>query len=326
MNRPTYTNLHNIPLALAVWLVNDDYDYQPEENYISITGLMKPLRQIILAGRPSAGTAEQPDLSDLAARALGNSIHDSVEKAWVKNYVKNLQRLGYPDEVIARVRVNPSEEELQTVKDIVPVYIEQRAKKQIGKWTVGGKFDMVAEGIVHDNKSTSAYTWVYGGKDGDYKLQGSLYKWLNPDKIFADFIRINFVFTDWAKAQARQNPNYPQARCQALEIPLMEVDEADAWIRNKLSLVEKYIDAPEKDIPQCTDEELWLPKPSYKYYADPAKTSGRSTKNSDTLAEAREYQASKGGKGIIITVQDPPNRCGYCEAFANCTQKDKYFS
>jgi len=36
--------------------------------------------------------------------------------------------------------------------------------------------------------------------------------------------------------------------------------------------------------------------------------------------------AEKGGKGIIITVEGKPKRCEYCDAFAVCTQKDKYFS
>ena len=318
------TNNHGVSLALAVWLVNDDYDYNGAEHYISVTALMRPLRQIILPSRLDQSKREV-DVVDLASRAMGNSLHDSIEKAWVKNHYRNLMKLGYPEDVIKRVLINPTPEELAAAKDPIPVYIEQRALRKLGKWTVGGKFDMVAEGIVQDNKSTSAWTWVYGGRDSDHALQGSCYKWLNPDKITEDFIRINYIFTDWAKANLG-NAKYPRHRVDSKDIPLLDVTETEAWMTQKISLVEKYMDAPEKEIPECSSEELWMSDPEYKYYADPAKTAGRSTKNFDNLAEARAFMATKAGKGVIKTIPGEPKRCGYCDAFDACSQKDKYFS
>ena len=321
------TNKYNISLSLAVWLLYDEYDYVNEPNYISVTTLMKPLRHIILPRRIPRELVET-DVSDFIARALGHSLHDSIEKSWVKGYRRILSLLGYPEAVIDRVRINPTPEELASTPNAIPIYLEQRAKKTVtvnGKtWTVGGKFDMVAEGIVHDNKSTSAYTWVYGGRDEEHQQQGSLYRWLNPDKITEDFIRINYIFTDWQKAQAKQNPNYPQKRVESKDIMLLSEAEVQRWVEWKLQLVMKYWDAPERDIPNCTDEELWMSDPKFKYYADPAKTSGRSTKNFDSLLEANAFKAEKGNKGIIITVPGEPKRCDYCDAFPLCTQKDKY--
>lgn len=321
------TNNSNISLSLAVWLLHDEYDYVNEPNYISVTTLMKPLRHIILPRRIPRELVEI-DVSDFIARALGHSLHDSIEKSWVKGYKRSLALLGYPEKVIERVRINPTPEELASTPNAIPIYLEQRAKKTVtvnGKtWTVGGKFDMVAEGIVHDNKSTSAYTWVYGGRDEEHQQQGSLYRWLNPDKITEDFIRINYIFTDWQKSQAKQNPNYPQKRVESKDIVLLSEAEVQRWVEWKLQLVMKYWDAPERDIPNCTDEELWMSDPKFKYYADPAKTSGRSTKNFDSLLEANAFKAEKGNKGIIITVPGEPKRCDYCDAFPLCTQKDKY--
>lgn len=321
------TNNFNISLALAVWLLHDEYDYVNEPNYISVTTLMKPLRHIILPRRIPRELVET-DVSDFIARALGHSLHDSIEKSWAKGFRRSLALLGYPETVIDRVRINPTPEELAATPNVIPIYLEQRAKKTVtvnGKtWTVGGKFDMVAEGIVHDNKSTSAYTWVYGGRDEEHQQQGSLYRWLNPDKITEDFIRINYIFTDWQKAQAKQNPNYPQKRVESKDIMLLSEAEVQRWVEWKLQLVMKYWDAPERDIPNCTDEELWMSDPKFKYYADPAKTSGRSTKNFDSLLEANAFKAEKGNKGIIITVPGEPKRCDYCDAFPLCTQKDKY--
>lgn len=318
------TNNHGVSLTLAVWLVNDDYDYNPAEHYISVTGLMRPIRQILLPARMDQSQRES-DVVDYASRALGNALHDSIEKAWVRNYVKNLRRLGHPDSVIERVLINPTPEELAAKKNPIPIYIEQRAVKQVGQWKVGGKFDMVAEGHVEDNKSTSAWTWVYGGRDDEHRLQGSLYRWLNPDKITEDFIRINYIFTDWQKNMVGTNPKYPVNRVADKDIILLDITDTDQWVRDKLALVEKYAEVPEKDLPFCTDEELWLSEPKYKYFADAAKTSGRSTKNFDSLVEARKHMADKGNKGVIMTVPGEPKRCGYCDAFDGCSQKDKYF-
>lgn len=319
------TNNGGVPLSLAVWAVNDEYDHVNEPNYISATRLMKPLRHIILPARvpPQQQTA---DVEDYISSALGKTLHDGVEKAWTKNYEVNLRKLGYPQAVIDRVKINPTPEELKA--DTIPVYLEQRAIRKITvngvEYALGGKFDMVAEGIVHDVKSTTSYTWLYGTKDDDYCLQGSIYRWLNPEKITEDFIRIAFIFTDWAKAQAKQNPNYPQKRLLYKDIPLMSLEETENWIKNKIALVQRYKDSPESEIPECTDEELWRSDPKYKYYSDPTKTSGRSTKNFDSPVEARQFMAEKGGKGIVITVPGEVKRCGYCDAAPVCKQKLKY--
>lgn len=323
------TNNTGISLAMAVWLVNDDYDYvKSKPNYISVTTLLKPLRQIVLPRRVKQEDQIPPDVVEYCSRALGNSIHDSVEKAWVKNYKTNLRKLGTPEEVIDRILVNPTEEELAAASNPIVVYVEQRAFKEIaaaGKiWTVGGKFDMVTDGIVQDTKTTSAYTWTSGGRDEEHQLQGSMYRWLNPEKITEPFIRINYLFTDWQKYMARQNPKYPQQRVEHKDITLLDITETEAWVVDKLTKVAHYMEAPEDKIPLCSDEELWMSDPKFKYYADPAKVGGRSTKNFDSLADAKVHQIEKGGKGVIITEKGEPKRCDYCDAFAVCKQKDTF--
>ena len=317
------TNNSNVSLTLAVWLVNDEYDYVDMPNYISATRLMKPIRHLILPSRipPEKQTS---DVVDYISRGLGNSIHDSIEKIWVNRYKLNLKKLGYPDAVIERIRINP-DEEARKEPGIIPVYVEQRFFRKLGKYTIGGKCDMIAEGHVEDNKSTSVWTWIKGGKDDDYILQGSLYKWIAPDVVTEDFIRINFIFTDWNKKDAKSIPGYPPHRVMHKDIPLWPVEKTEEWIKNKISLIEMYKDMPEKDIPLCTDEELWLPDPQYKYYSNPAtaQSGGRSTKNFTNLIEANTH-LNQQGKGIVVTVLGTPKRCEYCDAFHACTQKDRY--
>jgi hypothetical protein len=320
------TNVNDVSLALAVWMVNDDYDHINEPNYISATALMKPLRHIILGARV-VRSGMSMDVEGFAARALGHSIHDSIEKAWTKGYDKNLRLLGYPQDVIDRIRINPTDDEVRASNSIIPIYLEQRAFREHMGYTIGGKFDMVTEGVVQDAKSTSAYTWLMGGKDDDYKLQMSLYRWLDAARplrrITEDFGRINFIFTDWQKSQAKSNPKYPQKRVEYREIPLMSLRETEEWVTHKLNQIAKNQTAAEPSLPYCTDEELWRSDPQYKYYSDASKTTGRSTRNFDTAQDANTFMAEK-GKGAVVTVPGSPKRCGYCEAYALCSQKDQW--
>lgn len=318
------TNNTGIPLTLAVWLSHDDYDYVNEENYISATSLMKPLRHIILPSRVPMEKRALPDVSEFIARALGHSLHDSIEKSWTKGYEKNLAKLGYPKEVIESIRINPTPEQAKE-PGVICIYLEQRAIREHRGYKIGGKFDMLADGMLQDNKSTSVYTWTKGNRDDEHQLQGSIYRWLNPDKVTEDFIRINYIFTDWMKGMVKSDPNYPKQRVEYKDVPLLSLEETERWIDNKIALIEKHQNTPEHLLPECTPEELWMSPPQYKYYSDPTKTSGRSTKNFDSKAEADQFwRVEKASKGIVITKPGTAKRCGYCDAFEVCTQKDKY--
>lgn len=319
------TNVHDVSLPLAVWLMYDEYDYVKEENYISATSLLKPLKHIVMAHRVDKSTLSM-DVMDLVASRMGTGLHDSIEKAWRQDHVGLLKKLGYPAAVAEAVVINPTPEDFAKMPDLIPVYIEQREMKRIGKWLVGGKFDIVTEGLLQDFKSTSTYTWTSGGRSDEHKLQGSIYRWLNPEKIKEDIIRINYIFTDFMKALVKPGSNYPEHRIMHKDIELMSVAETEQWIARKLSLVEKYWDAPESEIPECTDEELWKSDPVFKYYSDPVKAKepgARSTKNFTDMMEARQHQA-KAGKGTIVTVPGEVKRCNYCPVASICKQRERY--
>lgn len=328
------TNNTGIALPLAVWLLHDEYDYVNEPNYISVTSLMKPLRHIIIPPRIPLAETTAPDVEEYVARALGHALHDSIEKSWKVGHKRSLKLLGYPDDVIERIKINPTDEEVRASNWIIPVYLEQRGIRPFMGYNIGGKFDMVADGIVQDNKSTSVNSWLFGGRDSDYQLQMSLYRWIDAyrpqlglkRRITEDFGRINFIFTDWSKMQARSNPKYPK-RVEEKEIWLLSLDETEAWVRKKLAQIQHHRDTPEHMLPECTDEELWRSQPRYKYFSDPEKAKvpgSRSTKNFDDPAEAHMFMAEK-GKGIVVTVPGEVKRCEYCPAFDGCTQKNRYF-
>lgn len=309
-----FTNSAEVPLSMAVFLATDSYDHDSES--ISATALLKPLKQIILSSRVPQ---EQGlvDISGLVSSRMGTALHDAIERSWLHNYQTAMKALGYPQKVIDRVLVNPTNDELY--EGCIPVYLEQRSYKVIDGIKVSGKYDFVGEGRLEDFKSTSTFTWVNGTKDDDYILQGSIYRWLNPEIITQDRMAIQFIFTDWQAAQARANPKYPQSRTVQKLYPLKSLAETEQFVRSKLRLIQTYKDAPEADLPHCTDEELWRSEPQWKYYKDPNKTA-RSTKNFDNKQEAYLRMAQDGNVGIVKEVPGKAVACKYCPAFPICAQ------
>lgn len=299
---------------MAVFLATDNYDHDSES--ISATALLKPLKQIILSSRVPQ---EQGlvDISGLVPSRMGTALHDAIERSWLHNYQTAMKALGYPQKVIDRVLVNPANDELY--EGCIPVYLEQRSYKVIDGIKVSGKYDFVGEGRLEDFKSTSTFTWVNGTKDDDYILQGSIYRWLNPEIITQDRMAIQFIFTDWQAAQARSNPKYPQARTVQKLYPLKSLAETEQFVRSKLRLIQTYKDAPEADLPACSDADLWRSEPQWKYYKDPNKTA-RSTKNFDNKQEAYLRMAQDGNVGKVVEVPGKAVACKYCPAFPICAQ------
>lgn len=315
---PQYANVSQVPLSLAVFLAADNYDYDNTPNTISATTLLKPLRQVILGARVPMEDASV-DLISMVSNRMGSAIHDGIENAWKKNYLKAMEALGIPKRVRESVIINP--EPGSDLTDKIPVYLENRVSRQCGKWTVTGKPDFIGDGRVEDYKTTSVWSAILSSKDTDYILQGSIYRWIQPEIITKDEIAIQWLFTDWSAAAARQDPKYPQNRHMQRLFPLMTLNETDAFIRRKIALIEEYMDAPEREIPHCTDEDLWRSEPQFKYYKNPEKTT-RSTKNFPTKQEAMLRYVEDGAVGLIKEVPGQVKACRYCPGFSLCSQKD----
>ena len=302
-----------------------------DENYISATSLLKSTKQIILSKRIPYSD-RSADVVDFLAARFGHAVHDSIEKAWRMSGPAAMKRLGYPEHITDNLVINPTDEQLEENPNIIPVWIEQRAIKEVeinGKiWKVGGKFDMVLDGRLFDTKTTSVYAYLKGSKDEDYSLQGGIYKWLNPEKITSDHIYIQFLFTDWQRAESKRNPDYPKHKALEYPVPLPDMDAVENYVVGKIKELARLWNAPEDHLPDCTDKELWRSEPQFKYYSDPAKANdpaARSTKNFDNLAEANAFKAEK-GKGVVVTKLGEPKACEYCPAFDICKQKDAYFA
>jgi hypothetical protein len=318
-----YTNNNNVPLSIAVWLARDEYDHVEDPFYISATTLIKSPRQIILGMRqPKTQQSDLIDISAMMSSRLGTAVHGSIEDTWLNHYKDCLVKLGYPAKIIERIRVNPTKEELNS--NIIPVYMEQRVSRQVGRWTLGGKYDFVGNGTLEDFKTTGVFSFMSGSNEWKYCLQGSLYRWLNPEIITSDHMNINFIFTDWVAIQARikADKGYPATRIMPHKVMLKSLAETEVWVQRKIATLDFLLEAPEKDLPLCEAQDLWQDPPVFKYYKNPEKKT-RSTANFSTSAEAQIRWIQDGRVGEIVEVPGSCKGCLYCDAFMLCSQKDR---
>ena len=311
-----YTNKNNVSLALAVFLMYDDYEYDERSNSISATGLIKPLRQLVLS-KQNPALLKTVDIADLVATRMGSAIHKGCEDAWTdpENVKNALTVLGASEDAINNIKINPP----YVKQGETPVYVEQRAEKEIIDFIISGKYDLVLDGTLNDYKSTSVWTYIFDSNANSYVKQGSIYKWLSPDKITSDYININYIFTDWSGAKAREKKDYPQQRVLTKQYPLWSVEETESWIMNKIEAYKALADTPQEGLPECTKEELWASDTTYKYYKNPNKLD-RSTKNFNTMDEALIRKSSDGDVGIIKTVPGEVKACRYCPVISICNQ------
>ncbi len=322
------TNEFGIDLPLAVWLLQDGYksgaaDAPPGE-LLSVTTLMKPTRQLILQRKVDM-SQETMDISEMVAARMGHGLHDSIERAWTEgNWQGAMRKLHYSQKIIDQIRINPKKEDLQP--DTIPIYLEHRGFKTFEDIVVTGQLDFLIGKSYRDFKSTSTFAWTSGSKDGDYVLQGSLYRWLLPEMIQDDVMRIEFLFTDWLKYRAKVDPKYPQTKVAHREFALMSIKETEDWLHNKLATIRSNARLSQDKMVQCTDKELWRQADSYKYYTDPATAAsgGRCTKRFDSATDAQLHLQSK-GKGIVVKDPGEVKACMYCPAFTVCEQRKNYF-
>lgn len=319
-----YTNQYNLELAVAVWLLYDDYDYNAATKTVSATTLLAPTRSIILNLQHDTDGIAEVDISNLVASRMGSAIHADLEKYWKSGALPKALETLRMSALKDRLIVNPTKEDFETKPDLIPVYVENRSARQIDGWTVTGKYDIVLNGQVQDYKSTSVWAWIFNSNDEQYRKQGSIYRWLNPEIITEDTMKIHYFFTDWSATKAKQDKKYPQLRMLSKEYALLGKEETEHMVRTKLAEIDRLIDADQGQLPRCTPEELWQTDTVWKYFKNPNAT--RATRRCNSKAEADQLLEANAFVGKVIEVPGEIKRCKYCTALSICEQGQEYLA
>jgi len=140
---------------------------------------------------------------------------------------------------------------------------EERLYVEVDGVILSGAMDLQEEvdGTIKitDYKFTSA--WALREDKIEWILQQNIYRWM-VEKIKGkkvSSISICAFIRDWSRREAATNPNYPQASAQMVPIALMDSDEVETYIKERISLHRQAkVDADwDNELIQCTDEERW---------------------------------------------------------------------
>ena len=281
-----YTNKFNFPEYVVEWLSSDFYDY--DENTLSATTLMQPARMHAL--KKKHYDQLEIDVSDVIASRYGTAIHDSVEKVNLKGCIQ-----------------------------------EQRLRKGVMNKIITGKFDILRE--IDDNrhelidiKSTSVWSFIYGSNKKEHVKQLSIYRWLanNNDYTVVQKAKIWMVFTDWSAAKAKADPKYPQTRIEIKEVDLWSEEETLKYMGLRIKLFNTVAQLDEKDMPLCTEEELWADKEKWAIMKEGNK---RAFKVFEVKDEAWETHAKMDNeKYNVVHRPGGVKRCKYCLVRKFCSQ------
>jgi hypothetical protein len=303
-----------IPKPLWDALVDSSEDYGSEVkdflktqkgNYghvVSATALQKPTQEAVLVGRHFKEIYVNP-LDNLWHSMMGNIVHWVLEKYASKDprYITEF-RLG------AEIKVN-------------------------GKvCLVHGKFDLYdkQEKSIEDWKVTSGTSMMYDKKD--HAIQLNILRWIlyrNGYKVkklkniylFPHLDKTKFK-TDW----------YPKRHCKVIEQELMDMEEVEFYIRNRIraQLTEK--DKPDNKLTPCTDEERWIRGSSYAGYervksgkkGEEKPFSTKAAIRHEDMTEIMNYRDEKGldsDNFLIKEFKGAPTKCSFCNAVSFCHQR-----
>jgi hypothetical protein len=309
----TLTNQYNIPLPLAMWLLNDDYDYNPDPKTFSATSLIKPTKKTKL----SSAVARSPsihypmDITKRMAAIRGQNIHAAIEESNqdANEVAKVAKQLGM---FVPEMSV---EKRLTATIDVDGV-----------TYTISGKYDITIDGEVVDWKTENTFSFGDKTKEKERIIQLSIYAWLRiknnlPANI--SFGTYYSIYQNWMQGfrdKINNDDKYPHAPIMGFRVPLMSFRQLEQWMADRIR-EHRDLTIEDVDTIECTREELWMDeKPVYQYFSKP--DAARASKNFDSdnaRNEALAYAAEK-GCGVVKEKPQFAKACEYCFGSPICSQ------
>ena len=272
---PTVTNVHGLPQSIVAAVVNDPYTGGGD---ISATKLIDSPRIAQLSRKHHAELTV--DVSERVWSLLGQAVHTVLERAGLRQ-----------EGMIA----------------------EQRLFAEVMGWQVSGQFD-----VMHlEEKKISDYkvTTVYKAKGNDrWTQQLNVLRWLAAQNGYTvNKLEVIAIFRDWRKTESERSEEYPKAAIQAIDIPVWDLQEAQDYIEERVSLHQQARGGA--DI-HCTDEERWY---SGTKYALIKQGSTRAMKVYDQPPPEEDIRP---GFDVQVRAGEYKRCKHYCDVAAFCSQWD----
>lgn len=304
-------------LALLDALTHDDYDLTKKpDNVWSCTEVIGPPKIAVLKRRHWDELVV--DAGDQLWRMMGQAMHHVVEiivkkqgreRLSEERWVLNVPMAGGEWDVFF---LNPGEK------------IENQKWYSKENYYVSGRMDTYdgVEKSLEDYKFTSAWTFVYGGREEwNYQLNMNRIA-LNLAGFEVDKLRICGLLRDWDKRKAADGGNYPAGNIIEHPIPIMDDEETKRYIIGRVNLHSSALDFRDSEIPECSPEERWY-KPGK--YAVMKKGKKRAEKlfdeNAQGMADAKAMAAGTPG----FYIEPRPGKDGRCSDYCDCNEFCSYY-
>lgn len=338
------TNRLDLPETIVRAVSNDPYSMRGSR--ISATSLYGAPKPRVLRQRHGHEITE--DVADRLWALVGQIGHGILERAMHKaNPHEVLEEIR---EVVAdaRARWTSADNRLALIssalKDIWSLIqgyfyeyeegdvVERRLFMNVAGWTVSGQLDIYRGKRlkIQDYKFTSVYTWVMGGRTEWVYQMNTYAQLLRANGSEPDEAEIVLIFRDWKKAEAANDPAYPQQQVIVLPIELWPAEQAIAWIEERVRVHQLAELTPTEDLPDCTDEERWVRGNEWVVMRDGQRRAVAS-KGIASEQDALDFIAAKvnAGKGDGLHAQFRPGRPLRCEHYCNvnsvCSQWKKSY-
>lgn len=198
----------------------------------------------------------------------------------------------------------------------VDALVEKRWSIKIRDGILTGQTDLYkTDGIIEDNKTQSAWAFVFG--NSSWEAQLNCYAYLIEENGYpVNELWINSFLRDWSKFEAMKgrNRDYPKHKFHKVRVPLWDKNKRIEYINKRLNLHldEDYV---------CTPAERWQKKTIYAVMKKGVKTARRVL---DTKGQAQEYIVAKNltsqqNSGIIY-VDERKGGCIRCNDY--CTVRN----
>lgn len=202
---------------------------------------------------------------------------------------------------------------------------EEYLQAEVSESVVTGRADSycLESKVLTDYKTASTWKIKFADFD-DWRRQGLIYSWLFARSgLEVKKVRFIALLKDHSKTQAKRDASYPQSPVYVYEFNITPEDlaEIEAFILQKVELLEACDNVPDDDLPECSQAERWASEDTYAVKKDGRKTAIRVY---DTMAEATEKLAELGKGHYIEERKGISKKCAdYCYASAFCNQWQK---
>ncbi len=282
------TNKKNLPSQLQRALERE-YFYQ-EKRY-SVTSLLNPIRQVLLARRHHDEI--ELDVSDGIWMLFGQGIHKAIESVEYSDYEK----------------------------------VEQKLEAKFGEYTLSGIVDYIntEEEFILDWKTTSQWTYKLRNTENSsidsYVTQLRLYAllWFMNTGQWIQTGKLALLLKDYKKSPYPQ-PEDPDGPIQVLQFDLGSFSDIKEWVENRFNQIEEFESEPDFVLPLCSPEERWNKGDKYAVMQSGHK---RATKVFDSEEDAQTMVSDEFAKGRKYSIDVRPGedtRClKYCSAAPFCS-------